>query len=82
MPSLDVCLGREAAEVRAEGFAAQLHNLADERLCYDALQPVRLTFKSVVNHTDGGMKHKRAFCPSGSAASRPCLHALEFTVVA
>ena len=46
--------------MRAEGFAAQLHNLADERLCYDALQPVRLTFKSVVKHSDGGIKHKQA----------------------
>ena len=47
--------------MRAEGFAGQLHNLADERLCYDALQPVRLTFKSVVKRLEGGMKLKRAF---------------------
>ena len=47
--------------MRAEGFAAQLHNLADERLCYDALQPVRLTFKSVVKRPEGGMNRKPAF---------------------
>ena len=47
--------------MRAEGFAAQLHNLADELLCYDALQPVKLTFKSGVKRHEGGMNRKPGF---------------------